>query len=227
MSITHRLRIVISLLFGVVFIGTLGFEFIEGWSLLDSFYMTLVTISTVGYQEIHPLSQAGRAFTAGLIIVGVGATLYGLTVIFELLVEGQIRGLLGKRRMERGLRRMKDHFVVCGYGRVGRRVVAELRRRGKKVVVIESRPECQERLSEDKMHFISGDATDDKVLEASGIKTARGLILALPNQAANVLITLSARHCNPHIRIVGRADEDRSAERRVGKECRSRWSPSH
>ncbi|MBD3298167.1 MAG: potassium channel protein, partial [candidate division Zixibacteria bacterium] len=104
----HRLRAVIILLATVVGGGTLGFVIIEGWNPLDAFYMTVITISTVGYSEVKPLSETGRAFAIMLIIIGVGATLTGMTIFFEMLVEGQIRGLMGKRRMERGLRRMKD-----------------------------------------------------------------------------------------------------------------------
>jgi voltage-gated potassium channel len=204
----HRLRYVAFLLLGVVAGGTVGFELIEGWGFLDSFYMTVITISTVGYQEVHQLSPIGRAFSIILIITGVGATFYGLSVFFELLVEGQIRGLMGKRRMERGLRRMKDHFIVCGYGRVGRRVVEELRRRDKKLVVIESDPALQDQMTDEGIPFVPGDATEDKVLETAGIADAHGLVVSVPNQADNVLITLTARQMNRDVHIVSRADED-------------------
>jgi voltage-gated potassium channel len=208
MSTAKRLRYLSFLILGVIIGGTLGFELIEGWGILDSLYMTVITISTVGFQEVHRLSPAGRGFSIALIIVGVGATFYGLTVFFELLVEGQIRGLMGKRKMERGLRRMKEHHIVCGYGRVGRRVVDELRRRHKKIVVIESAPALQEQMNESKIAFVPGDATEDKALEAAGIQAARCLVVSLPNQADNVLITLTARQMNPSLRIVARADED-------------------
>ncbi|GAB4316171.1 MAG: potassium channel protein [Candidatus Zixiibacteriota bacterium] len=210
----HRLRAVIILLATVVGGGTLGFVLIEGWNPLDAFYMTVITISTVGYSEVKPLSETGRAFAIFLIIVGVGATLTGMTIFFEMLVEGQIRGLMGKRRMERGLRRMKDHYIVCGYGRVGKRVVDELLRRGKKVVVIEDDPDRQEELSDANIPFVPGDASDDKVLQNAEISRAEGLIVAIPSQANNVLIVLTARQLNPELRIVGRGDED-SAKQKI------------
>jgi len=207
-STANRLRYLSLLVLGVIAGGTIGFSLIEHWNILDSLYMTVITISTVGFQEVHELSPTGRGFSIILIVVGVGATFYGLGVFFELLVEGQIRGLMGKRRMERSLRRMKDHYVVIGYGRVGRRVVDELRRRNKKLVVIESEPRLQDQMTEEKIPFVPGDATEDKTLEAAGIRDAQCLVVSLPNQADNVLITLTARQMCSGLRIVARADED-------------------
>jgi len=206
----NRLRYVGYLLLGVIAGGTVGFELIEGWGFLDSFYMTVITVSTVGYQEVHQLSPIGRAFSIILIVIGVGATFYGLSVFFELLVEGQIRGLLGKRKMERGLRRMKDHYIICGYGRVGRRVVEELRRRDKKLVVIESDAGLQERMTDENIPFAPGNATEDNVLEMAGIHQALGLVVSLPDPADAVLITLTARQMNPNLHIVSRADDERA-----------------
>ena len=197
----------------VLVVGTIGFKVIEDWNLLDSFYMTVITVSTVGYDEVHPLSQTGRGFAAVLIILGVGATFYALMLFFELLVEGQIRGVLGKRKMQRGLRGMKDHYIVCGYGRVGSQVVAELQRRKNKIVVIENRPPMQDELKEKGIHFVPGDATDDKVLLEAGITTARGLVVAVPSEAHNVLIVLSGRQLNQSLKIVGRADEEHARKK--------------
>ena len=208
MRTASRLRAVAILLLAVIGGGTVGFMLLEHWSPLDSFYMTIITISTVGYSEVKPLSEAGRAFAIALIIIGVGASLTGMTIFFEMLVEGQIRGLVGRRRMERSLRRMKDHYIVCGYGRVGQRVVNELLRRKKSVLVIENEPRLQEELSERNIPFVPGDATEDKVLESANVNAAISLVTALPSQADNVLITLSARQLNPTLRIVGRGDDD-------------------
>jgi voltage-gated potassium channel len=213
MNTAYRLRYVGILLVGVTILGTAGYMAIEGWNLLDSLYMTIITISTVGYQEVRPLSDGGRAFSIALIIIGVGATFYGLMVFFELLVEGHIRGLLGRRRIEKGLRRMKDHYIVCGYGRVGRQVVTELYRRGKMVVVIDRDPARQDELADQNIINIPGDATDDKILIGSGVKTALGLVIALPHDADNVLITITARQLNPQLSIVARADEDRTRKK--------------
>ena len=213
MNTERRLQAVAVLLGVVLILGTAGFMMIEHWDLLDSFFMTVITITTVGYEEVHPLSRAGRAFASGLIILGVGATFYAMSLFFELLIEGQIRGLVGKRKLRRSISRMKDHYVVCGYGRVGTQVVLELRRRGRKVVVIENQSTRQDELTEEKIPFVPGDATDDKTLCDAGIKAARGLVVTVPNEANNVLIVLSGRQLNPALKIVGRADEEQARKK--------------
>jgi voltage-gated potassium channel len=202
------------LLLGIHVVGTAGFYLIEGWALFDAFYMTVITISTVGFTEVHPLTLPGRVFSILLIAVGVGGMMYGMTVIFQLLIEGRLRDLMGKYKMKRGIRTMKNHYIVCGYGRVGRHVTDALRHRGELAVVVEKQSEYLDELQSRMIPFVPGDATDDKVVEAAGLAHAQAIVLALAHEADNVFVALTARQTNPGIRIVARCDEE-SAYRKL------------
>jgi voltage-gated potassium channel len=186
--------------------GIAGYMLIEGWNLLDSYYMVVITLATVGYQEVQPLSDAGRLFTSFLILGGVGIFLYIIGAFTQILVEGRLQILWGKRRMQKLIDSLKDHFIVCGYGRIGSVVVDQLRREGHPLVVIEKEPEIVERLAEEGTLHVSGDATSDEVLTAAGLLRARSLITALSQEAANVYVTLTARQLNPRLMIIARGD---------------------
>lgn len=207
----RRLRILIAVIVLIIGGGTLGYMVLEGWSLLDSLYMTIITITTIGYGEVHALDgdPAGRLFTIILIIIGVGSTFYALGLIFQMFLEGHIRSVLGRRKMRHEVRHLKDHLIVCGYGRVGQQVVQELRKRKAKLVVIENDPELIEELAQENILYVPGDSTSDDILETAGVERARGLIVAIPGEADNVLIALSARQMNPNLVITARADSPR------------------
>jgi voltage-gated potassium channel len=178
--------------------------------------MTIITLSTVGFGEIHPLSPAGKIFTMVLIVFGVGGAAYTLSIIGQMIVEGEIRKLLGRRKMEKSLRDLKDHYIVCGYGRVGRRICKEFCIRKVPFVVVEKDLLIVEQIERDGFLCVQGDSTEDSTLINAGIERAKGLVTAVANEADNVFIVLSARQLNPHLFITARADSD-PAEKKLSR----------
>jgi voltage-gated potassium channel len=196
-----------------VVLGTAGYALIERWNLSDSFFMTIITISTVGFSEVHPLDEPGRLFTSALIVGGVGTMLYGFGVFAETLSEGHFLEFRRVRRLKADVRALRSHFIVCGYGRTGTQVVSEFHQAGKPYVVIDSNPEAIERLrAEDRLH-IEADAADEEVLREAGIEHAQALISAVDSDERNVYITLIARALNPKLWIVARAGQPASIRR--------------
>ena len=191
--------------------GTMGFYAIEGWSLSDSLYMTVVTVTTVGFAEVHPLSQTGRHFTIVLLVFSVFSLGYAVTVFIGYVFEGQIMQTVKERRMLRLTRRLRDHYIVCGAGPVGREVVAELKRARVRFVVIDKEPAVSPLSKDDSILFVQGDAEDDQVLLEAGIETANGLISALPSDEANLFVVFTARHLNAGLTIVVQASDERAA----------------
>ncbi|MGC2494302.1 potassium channel family protein, partial [Candidatus Binatus sp.] len=208
MTLTRRFALALSLVALMTIVGAAGYILIEHMSVLDAFYMSVITISTVGFQEVKPLSPAGRLFTIGLIVTGVGSAVYLFTVIGELIVEGRLREFLGKSAMNRKIHDLKDHVIVCGYGRFGRAVVEELTRNTVPMVVIESDPAKQGDLDGLGALHVMGSALEDSALENAGISSAGAIIVATGSDADNVYITLSAREKNPKILIYARGDTD-------------------
>ncbi len=180
----------------------------EDWSFWDSLYMTVITLATVGFQEVHPLSLGGRIFTTTLILTGVGSFTFMVGSVAQLLVEGRLHKLLGRRRVQNKIAKLKGHYIICGYGRIGRVVANEILREGLPVVVVESSPECIKTLEEEGVLHVPGDATSDEVLTAAGISRAKSLITALTQEAANVYVVLTARQMNPDLFIISRADSE-------------------
>ncbi len=213
MSPTRRFALAVSLVALMTVIGAAGYILIEHMSVLDAFYMSVITISTVGFQEVKPLSPAGRLFTIGLIVTGVGSAIYLFTVIGELVVEGRLREFLGKNAMNRKIHNLQEHVIVCGYGRFGRAVVEELIRNTVPMVVIEIDPARQIDLEAVGALHVLGSALEDSVLDDAGIRTARAIIVATGSDADNVYITLSAREKNPKILIYARGDSDAGLRR--------------
>ncbi len=205
----RRLAGSLALLFVVVVIGTVGY-IILGFGLLDAVYQTVTTVSTVGFREVLPLTTAGKIFTTLLILVGVGAALYAFSVLIETFIEGRLLDLLGRRRMERTINAMRDHVIICGWGRVGRSIAAEIAVAGRDLVVIDSN---EERLGTCPHPVVVGDATEDAVLAAAGLQYASALVAAVDADAANSFITLSARATRPELFIVTRARNTDSEEK--------------
>jgi len=214
LDLEEKFKIVLLILVLVISFGTMGYTIIEGWSPLDSLYMTLITLSTVGFGEVYVLSPTGKIFTMILVIFGVGGAAYTVSIIGQMIVEGEIRKLLGRRKMEMSLKGLKDHYIVCGYGRVGRRVCKEFRIRRVPFVVVEKDPLAVERIERDGFLFVQGDSTEDSVLSNAGIEKAKGLVSAVANEADTVFIVLSARQLNPNLFITARADSE-PAERKI------------
>lgn len=200
--------VVVAAIFAVVVIGTVGYRLIEGWGLLDSLYMTVTTIFTVGFNEVHPLSRAGSIFTVVLIFGGVGTILYGIGTMGEFVISGQLTGVFRGRVVRRQVDKLEAHYIICGYGRVGESVARHFVAHQAKFVIVDNDPESLARAEGDGFLVVSGDATADEVLEAAGIKRAKGLVAAVGSDAGNIFVTLSARVLNPGLLIVARANSE-------------------
>jgi voltage-gated potassium channel len=202
----------------LLLIGTAGYTTIEGWSFIDAAYMTIVTLSTVGFGETHPLSPTGRVFTVVLIMGGASLAAYAFSKLGEFISTGELRAHLEQRRHSRILKTLKDHVVVCGYGRVGRHVVHELIAEGVSFVVVDKDLAAVEHVRHNGHLALLGNAANDDVLHEAGIERAIGLVAAVNSDAENVFIVLSARGLKPSLSIVARAnfEDSESKLRRAG-----------
>lgn len=209
---TPRLKLrviaIVALLPIILSIGTAGFHFIEGYTTFDAFYMTLITVSTVGYQELQPLSHAGRIFNSFLILFGVGAVFFAVGTITQTVIELELQDRYGRRRKKRMIDSLKGHYIVCGFGRVGRSAAYELQRAKVPFLVLERNEQRVERATAAGMLAVVADATRDETLNDAGITRAHGLIAALPGDAENLFIILSAKSLNPKLNVVTRASEE-------------------
>ncbi len=191
----------------VISIGTIGYMLIEAWSLFDAFYMTIITLTTVGYNEVHHLSDMGRAFSIVLILSGVGTMFYMFGVVAKVMLEGEIREILGRKKLSKKIESLKDHYIICGYGRMGSIICRELMQSNAPFVVVEGDPDIVSSMDADYL-ALQGDATQDSILKQAGIDKARGLISVLSSDANNLYVVLSARGLNPNLKIVARASEE-------------------
>jgi voltage-gated potassium channel len=197
----------IGLVFGtIILVGGIGYWLIEGWSWADAIYMSIITVTTVGFGEIHPLSPVGRLFTTVLIVLGVAGITYAFSGLTNYVIAGELGGILEKRRMAHRVNSMQEHYIVCGFGRVGHQVCVELEREGQPLVVVDANPHSAERATLQGYPVVIGDAGNDQILQAAGIDRARGLVAAVESDAANLLVVLSARALNPDLYIVARAN---------------------
>lgn len=186
--------------------GTVGYRLIEGWSWFDSLWMVFITLTTIGYSEVHALTPWGRVFTIGYMTFGLGLVTYGFSQVARYVVEGGLRHDLIERRRRYRMERLKDHVIVVGYGRLGREVVDALLQGGTQVCVVDNDPELFDDVPSQSVLLV-GDGTHDQVLELAGIDRARGIAIATPHSATNVYVTLAARQLNPDIDIVTRVDD--------------------
>jgi voltage-gated potassium channel len=196
-----------------IVLGISAYMWVEGWSLRDSLFMVAITLSTVGFNEVQPLSPSGEIVTMGIIVLGLTSVSLVVAQATRAIVEGEIRQVLGKRRMQKDIGKLRNHVIVCGYGRVGRVTCLELARAEEPFVVIDNSEGVQARLQEDGSLGILGDATDESVLEAAGISSARALILALPSEADNVYVTLLAKESHPDLFVLARGISDHCEKR--------------
>ncbi len=199
----------------VIFAGTLGYVFIEEWSFFNSFYMTIITIGTVGFHEVAEMSQNGRIFTVGLIIFGIGIGGYAIASLTSFIVEGHIRSLFRGKKMEKQIFQLKNHVIVCGYGKTGTEIIEELKKLKQQFVIIEKDEHKVDELKEHGQLVLFGDATEDEILEKAGVSNASGLIASLPHDADNVYVVLTAREMNPTLRIIARSIDDQSCKKLV------------
>lgn len=209
----------------IIAFGIAGYMGIEGWNFLDSLYMTIITLSTVGYKEVGELSSGGRLFTIILIISGVGTMLYALSAGAKSLLEGEIQGIFGRRRLEKKIKELRDHYIICGYGRMGKIICKELKGRHMKFTIIEKQPDILK--EEEDILLFEGDATKDEMLKKVGIERAKGLVSVLPTDAENLYVVLSARVLNPDLFIVARAGEEGSEQKLLRAGADRVISPYH
>ena len=207
-SSSYKLSIAMVAMLILLVGGTIGFMVLESMDYLDALYMTVITLSTVGFGEIKPLHPFGRGFVIILILLGMGVMAYTASVIGQIVIHGQLSKMLGRRKMEKGLKNISDHFILAGYGRVGREVAEEFLRKKVKFVVIEIAENALNKLAAGGIMYINGKATEDDVLRLAKIETAKTLISTLPDEAQNVYLTLTARDMNPNLNIIARADFD-------------------
>ncbi|HEV2707759.1 MAG TPA: potassium channel protein [Pyrinomonadaceae bacterium] len=204
-----------------VVLGTVGYTVVEGWSIADSLYMTLMTVTTVGYGPPHALSAAGRNFTIFFMIIGVGTAAYALSSTVQALVETELLAAYGERRRHREMSKIHDHYIICGAGRVGARIIREMQRAGLPFIVIERDAQKAAELNLPATHLLVRDATLDDTLREAGIERARGLATCLPDDADNLYVVLTARDLNRNLHIVARAVEE-AAEPKLIKAGASR-----
>ena len=198
----------LALLIAILAGGTIGYMVVERWSAWDAFYMTVTTVATVGFREVHELSRAGQVFTVVLIFGGVGTAFYTATLVVTSIVEGGLHRRFEERRFARMLDRIHDHFIVCGYGRIGRIIVDDLHQQGVPFVVIERDPELVHAVTERGWLAVHADSSQEDVLRRVGIHRARGLIAAVGTDAENVFTVLSARVMRPDLFIIARVEAD-------------------
>jgi len=204
----RQLRFLGGALVLVIAIGTAGFHFIEGWSWFDGFYMVITTLTTIGYGEVHPLSHVGRIFNIFIILGGVSLVFLAIGSATEALLEFELQSFFGRRRMEREIGRLTDHYILCGAGRVGRSAARELARRPAPFVIIESNEAKALKFASENWLMMVGDATQEQTLREAHIEHARGLVAATTTDATNLYIVLTARSLNPRLHIIARASEE-------------------
>jgi voltage-gated potassium channel len=206
-----KLYLAIGVVLLVVITGVAGYILIEGYSALDAFFMTIITIATVGYREVHELSDGGKVFTSFLIIFSIGTFAYAISVITRYVIEGEFQTYFKHYQVNKEIQKLENHVIVCGYGRNGRQACDQLRSGNVRFVAIEANSHMINLMrEEDDVLFIHGDATHDEVLAEAGLERAQALITALPSDAANVFVVLTARDKNPGLKIISRASDDAS-----------------
>ena len=209
----NNLKIALIFIVILVAIGAVGFHVIEGWSLLESFYVTVMTLTTVGYGDFAPQSRTGMFFTVVLVSFGVGTMLYTVGLVAQTMVEGRLTTLLGRGKMEKAIDKMKNHYIVCGCGRIGYLICRELAAEKVDFVVVDNNPEVIQKIGEEGFVYFRGDAIHDKCLIGAGIKRAKGIVCVLPTDAQNLYVILTAKELNPDIWILSRSEEEESEHR--------------
>lgn len=225
-SLRRQLILSLLLILFVMAFGTAGYVILEGWGFFDSVYMTVITITTIGFKEVHELSPGGKAFTVVLIFTSVGAVFYTLNNATKMLLEGELRDVFGRKRLQKRIDRLSGHYIVCGHGRMGRIICRELLGKDADFVAIE-RESAPGEEPDGEYPVLQGDATRDEVLRAAGIERARGLITVLPTDAENLYVVLSARGLNPGLKIVARAVEEASEAKLLRAGADKALSPYH
>ncbi|MFQ5817249.1 MAG: potassium channel family protein [Terriglobia bacterium] len=227
MTIQNRIRLAVFLLASVVFLGAAGFHYIEGWDWFDGLYMTLITMTTVGYGEIRELSHPGRVFNTFLILASVTTGGFMIATFTHALLEFEFGKFLGRRRMERELAKLTDHYIICGAGRVGRTVARELRAHGQRCVIIEKDPARAQWALDENLPVIIGTGATEDILQKARIAHARGFVAAVTSDADNLYIVLTARGMRPDLKIIARASEEEATPKLLRAGASQVISPYH
>jgi voltage-gated potassium channel len=209
-----ELRFALFCLLFLFLFGTIGYYFIEDWNILDSVYMTVISLTTTGYGEVHPLTTKGKIFSIVLLILGASLFVYVITLLARALMEGQFRDLLEKKVMRDKINKLHSHYIICGFGRIGKTISESLKASGSSFVIIEKNKEVFDELKKNGYLYVEGDATQEELLVNAGITRAKVLICVLHSDADNVYTTLTARSLNPGLFIIARSSEKR-AERNL------------
>jgi voltage-gated potassium channel len=215
MTLERRLLNIGLLFAAVIVLGGIGYALIEGWSWVDAFYMAIITITTVGYGEVHPLTPAGKLFTSMLILLGVATITYTFTVLTNYLIAGKVGDVLEEFKMKHQIGSLEKHYIVCGFGRVGQQVCAQLEQDRQPFVVVEANEALADEAKEQGYPVVRGDAGEDQVLQQAGILRAKGLVAAVSNDAENMFVILSARSLKQDLHIVARADTEQAVSKLV------------
>ncbi len=213
-TVRKKLGITLLLFLLLVIFGMFGYRYLEGWSFLDSIYMTIITIATIGFGETHPLDTKGKIFTIFLIIVGLGGATYFFSLLSKTILEGELHEYFGRKKMQGIIDKLENHIIICGFGRFGSYIAKEFSRQNVSFVIIEKDENIFKTIETQGYWGILGDSTDDEVLINAGIKKASCLVSVASTDAENLYITVTARQINPKIYIVTRSQED-SAEKKM------------
>ncbi|MGD8343390.1 MAG: potassium channel protein [Desulfobacterales bacterium] len=207
---TKKLRYSLLMLVGIITFGTCGYYFVEHMPLFEAFYMTIITITTVGFAEVIPLSQSGRTITVIIIVLGITAGTYTIGVLVRALVEGELVKIFGRIKVQKQVSELKNHFIICGFGRIGRIVCSELNDDKIRFVIIEQDPTVIEHIEAQKYLYLDMDATTEEALEQAGIMKAKGIVTAVNSDANNVFITMTAKSLRPDVFVLARASEEQN-----------------
>lgn len=197
----------------VIVIGTVGYHFIEGWSYFDSLYMTVITITTVGYREIAPMSEVGQVFTMFMLIIGLGVAFLALSHLSTSFLKGELQSALGRKKMQNEIKKMKNHYILVGYGRTGQVIATHLKAKKIPFVVIDESAQVLANLESERIPFLQGEGSDESILKLAGIENAKGFIAVVSNDASNAFAIMTAKELNPHIYVVTRALDSQSVRK--------------
>jgi len=209
-SILKKFKIVIVLLFSIIILGTIGYMYLEDLNIIDAFYMTIITVSTVGFREVRELDSTGKIFTSFLILFGVSTVAYGYSVITTIVIEGELKQVWVFKRRLKMLRKLKNHYIICGYGRMGNYICKKLASENLPFVVIEKNKDLALKLETEGFIHLIDDSSREEVLKEAGIERAKALVSVVSSDADNVFIVLTARQLNPNLYIISRAAEESS-----------------
>jgi voltage-gated potassium channel len=210
MTDSKKLRYALLMLTGIIAFGTIGYYLIENMTLFEAFYMTIITLSTVGFSEVIPLSQAGRAITVFIIVLGISVGAYTIGMLVRALVEGELVKIFGRRKVQKQVSGLKNHFIICGFGRIGRIICSELDADNIDFVVIEQDPSVIEHIEARKYLYLEMDATAEEALMQAGVMKAKGIVTAVNSDANNVFITMTAKSLRPDVFVLARASEEKN-----------------